>query len=109
MIIIIPILILSHLRLIEIIKVNMNTFITIVAVLLLTISGCSSSERHITKTTTETSHPSYDSSIREERVVTTEESEVKESERSGGGLFSIIGDIIAWPFRVVGATLSAIF
>lgn len=84
--------------------------VIILAVLLSTLPACSSSDRRTT-TTSVSEVPDSGSTGSDNRVVKTEIIESRESHNddSGGGLFSIIGDIIAWPFRVVGATLSAIF
>lgn len=42
-------------------------------------------------------------------VERTETTTVENHDSSDGGLFSIIGDVIALPFRAVGALFSAIF
>lgn len=43
------------------------------------------------------------------RVERTETTKVEEHDDRGHGLFSILGDIVALPFRAVGGLFSAIF
>jgi hypothetical protein len=71
------------------------------------LSACSS-HRHSSVTTTETRVEYPDSEARyrinpEAAEVETTSTKTQSSERSGGGLFSIIFDIIALPFRALAA------
>lgn len=76
---------------------------------LLLASGCSS-HRTTTTTTTEVSQPrdGYAGSPVEVSRTETKTTEVENEDRHRG-LFGIIGDIIALPFRAVGALFMAIF
>ena len=91
----------------------------LIATLLVTIpfsQGCSS-RKSTTITKTEVSQDAGSESARSRyadsggtQTTTTEtKSEESHDDHSHGGLFSIVGDIIALPFRAVGALLSAIF
>lgn len=77
----------------------------------LSFSGCSGHRRTTTTTeveATDTNRARYAPAPGEPEVVERTETTTVER-RSDGGLFSILGDIIALPFRAVGALFSAIF
>jgi hypothetical protein len=97
-------------------RVIFTVFVTIVVayLFLASMSGCGS-RRTTSETTTEvesvdSDRARYGAEANTPRVVErTETTTIEREDSSDGGLFSIVGDIIALPFRAVGALLSAIF
>jgi hypothetical protein len=97
-------------------RVIFTVFVTIVVayIFMASLSGCGT-RRTTSETTTEvestdSDRARYGADASEPRVVErTETTTVERDDSSDGGLFSIVGDIIALPFRAVGAFLSAIF
>ena len=78
-------------------------------VALVTLPGCSSRKTTTTTTeTTETPRNYNDGSVSPAETKTTTTVENEKSERNHG-LFGILGDIIALPFRAVGALFETIF
>ena len=74
------------------------------------LSACSSkTTTHTEKVVEHDNGGSYHDSDSSTRVETKTTTETVDSDEHEGGLFQIIGDIIALPFRAVGALLSAIF
>jgi hypothetical protein len=86
-------------------------FAVFFGLLLLQIPACSSNHR--STTVVERSSSSSDPSMDAERSTTYEKSTTTssndEDESVLGATFDVIGDIISWPFRVVGALFRAIF
>lgn len=97
-------------------RVIFTLFVGVVVayIFLASLSGCTSS-RTTTETTTEvrtrdSDRAQYDGYATEPRVVErSETTTVEHDDGSDGGLISIVGNIIALPFRAVGALLSAVF
>ncbi len=97
-------------------RVIFTVFVTIVVayLFLASMSGCGP-RRTTSETTTEvestdSDRARYGAELNEPKVIErSKTTTVKREDSSDGGLFSIIGDIIALPFRAVGALLSAIF
>ena len=85
--------------------------ITLAAFLLISLSSCSAKRESETKTTQVIQHsPDSPYGTRTTETNTTiEKSDVVDRDRNDAGLFSILRDIIALPFRAVGALLNAIF
>ena len=71
------------------------------------------SESHRSTTVVERSSSSSEPVYEGERSTTYEKSTTRDSDNGGesvlGATFDVLGDIISWPFRVVGALFRAIF
>jgi hypothetical protein len=83
-------------------------------ILIASFSGCTNRRTTVETTreveSTQADRARYNADRDDGRVVErTETTTVEKHDSSDGGLFSIIGDIIALPFRAVGALFSAIF
>lgn len=94
-----------------------SVYMGLVAVFFITaVMGCASSRKTTTTETTNVQHPNSEASQVEEKptaLVSTTTSTTTETkpQHTGiiGGLFHIIGTIIAFPFVVIGNVLQAIF
>lgn len=90
-----------------------SMFVSVVYALALSLSIPACSSHRTTTTTSEveaadSDRARYAPESGEPQVVERTETTTVER-RSDGGVFSILGDIIALPFRAVGALFSAIF
>lgn len=65
------------------------------------LTGCSGTSTTSVSTTEISREPDSGEVSRYEDTTTVKVSE----EENGHGLFAILGDIIAWPFRVIGSAL----
>lgn len=72
-------------------------------------TGCSSTHDTTTTKTTVSESPDYPSTTTKETTTTETKSVETSDDDPDRGLFGIIGNIIALPFRAVGALFSAIF
>jgi hypothetical protein len=91
-------------------------FVTVVIgyIILASLSGCTSRKTTVETTrkieTSDSDRARYRADTDDGRVVERSETTTVERDNSSNpGLFSILGDIIALPFRAAGAVLSAIF
>lgn len=86
-------------------------FAVVIGLLLLQLPACSGSHR--STTVVERSSSSSEPSMDVERSTTYEKSTTTNSDDEDesvlGATFDVLGDIISWPFRVVGALFRAIF
>ena len=83
-------------------------------ILVASLSGCSSHRTTVETTreieTSDADRARYGTYTDDDRVVErSQTTTVETKDSSDRGLFSILGDIIALPFRAVGSLLSAIF
>jgi outer membrane lipoprotein SlyB len=97
-------------------RVLFTLFVSVVVayIFLMSLSGCkprqTSSETTTEVRSTDSDRARYGTIVEEPRVIErSTTTTVERDETAEGGLFSIVGDIIALPFRAVGGLLSAIF
>jgi hypothetical protein len=90
----------------------MSAFVFI-AILIAVVAGCGETTRTTTVRTERYDDTVYDDRAayggyvdRDARVV---ETEVAENDGDDGGLFDIVGDVVALPFRALDGLLSAVF
>ena len=91
-----------------------NNFLLIVAALFLMVSmtGYSRAETETTQTTTTTTQAGNSTkTVKVEHSESTEQPVKREETHVGlvGSIFAVIGNVIAFPFRVIGGVLHAIF
>jgi hypothetical protein len=87
----------------------LGLFLFTVAIAIVPLTGCSTGKTTVTKTEyrEEPAHRNADGDYDSGRVAQSKTVEV-EKERENNGIFGILGDIIALPFRAVGALFGAI-
>jgi hypothetical protein len=93
--------------------------ITLIVIFLWTIYGLSGCATHQTTTRTTTSSrsaqeeiPATSTTTQKDVVVSTEQSSTSESKPDGGifgGVFHLLGEILAFPFRMIGEAFDALF
>lgn len=73
------------------------------------LSSCSAKKESTVSSEVTTTERARFAGEEPERVVVETRTETEETDSQEGGLFQIAGDIIALPFRAIGALFSAIF
>lgn len=91
------------------IKILLPVFLS----LIVGVSACSSSSKRTVETKTTYSEPTYDSAgnlqVPAKTVTTTEVEEKKKDPSIVGSGLNFIGNVILFPFRLIGSVLGLIF